>query len=298
MRLARLALLALLVTLTSACAGAQVARLTPGQSPTPPPTSNPIRPPAPATLPHVFVIVLENRSYAQVSGSGYIAQLASQYSYATNYHGVAHPSLPNYLALTSGTTWGITDDGWHPLPAGGLGAQLTAAGISWRAYMEGMNNGCFRSGYPYALKHNPFAYYGGACPPQVVPFSQFSSDMATDVPQFVWITPDLCHDGHDCSNATVDGWLAQTVPTILATDAWKRSGVLYITWDEGEDSANSVLTLVVHPRPILRTSNRPYNHYSLLATIEDGLGLPLLGEAAHATPMSALAASWPLMPSL
>ena len=249
-----------------------------------------------ADRPHVFVIVLENRSIDEVLGMSYVAQLASKYALATNYHGVSHPSLPNYLALTSGSTWGVADDGYHDLPAGGLGAELSAAGVNWRAYMEGMNNGCFRSGYPYALKHDPFAYYGGTCPAQVVPFSRFSSDMAGDVPNFVWITPDLCHDGHDCSNATVNAWLAQTVPIILGTKAWQEGGVLFITYDEGEDSGNSVLTLVVHPRPILHRSSQLYNHYSLLATIEDELQVARLGAAAHATPMSGLMASWPLLP--
>jgi len=86
----------------------------------------------------VFVIVMENRSYSQAITGRYTSQLAAQYGVATNYRGVSHPSLPNYLAMTSGSTWGITDDGFHNLPAGGLGAQLTAAGIEWRAYMEGM----------------------------------------------------------------------------------------------------------------------------------------------------------------
>ncbi|HEY8952064.1 MAG TPA: alkaline phosphatase family protein, partial [Candidatus Dormibacteraeota bacterium] len=110
----------------------------------------------------MFVIVMENRSYAEALAGRYTARLASEYSVANAYHGVSHPSLPNYLALTSGSTWGITDDGYHRLPAGGLGAQLTSAHILWQAYMEGMTNGCFNSPYPYALKHNPFAYYGGS----------------------------------------------------------------------------------------------------------------------------------------
>lgn len=261
----------------------------------PPTLTFPSPEPSPAPIPsHVFVIVLENRSYAQVIGSGYIAQLAQQYAYASNYHGVSHPSLPNYLALTSGTTYGIADDGWHSLPAGGVGAQLTAAGIDWRAYMEGMSAGCYHSPYPYALKHNPFGYYGGACPAQVVPFSSFATDMAGTVPRFVWITPDLCHDGHDCSNAVVDAWLSQTVPLILQSSAWQDGGVLYVTWDEGEDGANSVLTLVIHPDPLIHRSDRSYNHYSLLATIEDELGLPRLGAAAQATPMNDLLATTPV----
>jgi phosphatidylinositol-3-phosphatase len=243
---------------------------------------------------HVFVIVMENRSADQAITGSYTSQLAADYGVATNYHGISHPSLPNYLAMTSGSTWGIADDGFHSLPAGGLGAQLTAAGIEWRAYMEGMSGDCFRNGNGYALKHDPFAYYGSACPSQVVPFSQFATDMAGTPPRFVWITPNLCHDGHDCSTSAADAWLAQTVPTILSSQAWKQNGVLFITWDEGEDSANSVLTLVIHPHPLLHRSAVAYDHYSLLATIEDRLGVQRLGEAAHANAMTGLMASFPL----
>jgi len=239
------------------------------------------------------VIVMENRSYAQAITGAYSAELASTYAAATNYHGVSHPSLPNYLALTSGSTWGIADDGWHPLPAGGLGAQLTAAGITWRAYMEGMSGSCTHSGYPYALKHDPFPYYGGECPTEVVPFSEFDQDMKGAVPNFVWITPDLCHDGHDCSTKTADAWLSQTVPKILATSAWQNGGLLLITWDEGEDAANHVLTLVIHPGTIVHTSARAYDHYSLLASVEDRFGLPRLGQAAHADVMTDLLLSVP-----
>jgi len=247
---------------------------------------------SPAAAPaHVFLIVMENRSYSQAISSGYVAQLAAQYSTATNYHGVSHPSLPNYLALTSGTTWGIADDGFHALPAGGLGTQLTNAGIAWRAYMEGMSNGCFHSPYPYALKHNPFAYYGSTCPPQVVPFTQFAPDLSGNTPQFAWITPDLCHDGHDCSSSVADAWLSQTVPAILNSNAWQDNGLLVITWDEGEDSANSVLTLFIRPNPLVHRSAKPYDHYSLLATIEDQLGVARLGHAAQATPMTDLLAT-------
>jgi phospholipase C len=257
-----------------------------GPSATPDPT------PAPDPT-HVFVIVLENRSYDQVAGNGYIAQLAQQYGVAANYHGVYHPSLPNYLAMTSGSTWGVADDGWHSLPAGGLGSQLTSAGIEWRAYMEGMTNGCYRNTSGYALKHNPFAYYGGTCPSQVVPLTQFETDMKGTVPRFVWITPDNCHSGHDCSTASVNDWLSQTVPVILGSGAWQDNGVLFITWDEGEDNANSVLTLVIHHDPLRHQSTVPYNHYSLLATIEDSLGVARLGAAQQATPMNDLMASQP-----
>lgn len=293
----RLVAVVMSACLLAACSPRAVGEAQGKPSPTPSPspiTTSPTPEPSPVATPsHVFVIVMENRSYSQAIASTYVAQLAAQYGVATNYHGVSHPSLPNYLALTSGSTWGIADDGFHALPAGGLGAQLTNAGIVWRAYMEGMSNGCFHSPYPYALKHNPFAYYGSACPPQVVPFSQFADDMSGSAPRFAWITPDLCHDGHDCSSAVADSWMSQTVPAILASNAWQDNGVLLITWDEGEDSANSVLTLVIRPDPLVHRSARPYDHYSLLATIEDQLGVARLGQAAQATPMTDLLAAQP-----
>lgn len=257
-------------------------------SPSTSPIGTPLPSPVTTAESHLFVIVMENHSYARALTGSYTASLAKKYSVATDYHGVSNPSLPNYLALTSGSTWGIADDGYHRLPAGGLGAQLTSAGIAWRAYMEGMTKGCFNSPYPYALKHNPFAYYGGSCPSQVVNFSHFAADMKNEVPRFVWITPGLCHDGHDCSTATADQWLAQTVPLILATDAWKNNGLLLITWDEGDDSANHVLALAIQPNQIERASAHAYNHYSMLATIEDRLGLPRLGKAAEAIAMTDL----------
>src|ERR1035437_3634735 len=90
----------------------------------------------------------------------------------------------------------------------GCRREVSAAGIQWRAYMEGMTGGCLNSPYPYALKHNPFAYYGNGCPQQVVPFTQFAAAMKGNVPRLVWITPDMCHDGHDCSMAVTDNWLS------------------------------------------------------------------------------------------
>ena len=279
-----------------ACASTQSGQI-PANTPVAAPTTVTIQSPGPSPYPStnapgsVFVIVMENRSYSQALAGGYTAELANEYALATNYRGVSHPSLPNYLAMTSGSTWGIADDGWHDLPQGGLGSQLNSAGIPWRAYMEGMSGNCLTNSYPYAIKHDPFAYYGGACPPQVVPFTRFAGDMSSgNVPRFVWITPGLCHDGHDCSTATADQWLRQVVPEITATAAWKNFGTLVITWDEGEDSSNHVLTVLIQAQVAHRQSSRAYNHYSLLATIEDRLGVPRLGQAKGATPMTDLLA--------
>lgn len=239
--------------------------------------------PTPANKPHVFVIVMENKSPAQALSGTYTASLAQSYALLTNYHAVASPSLPNYLALTSGNTWGIRDNGYHPLPKGGIGEQLTAAGISWRAYMEGMSQDCLVDTRTYAVKHNPFAYYGGVCPANVVPFDHFQQDLASNAPRFVWITPDLCNDSHDCPVQTGDAWLASTVPQIITSSAWKANGVLFIVWDEADDArSNEVAALVIAPKMKAHTSAAPYDHYSLLATIEDRLGVSRLGDAARA----------------
>src|SRR5690242_3397123 len=239
---------------------------------------------------HVFVIVMENHSTAEALSGSFTASLAQQYGVAQNYHAVAHPSVPNYLALTSGSTWGVQDDSFHVLPRKDLGTQLTTARITWRAYMEGLTGrGCTDSPVPYDPGHNPFAYYGGQCPSNVVPLTDLGGDLSGSTPRFVWITPDRCHDTHDCSVATGDAWLRQEVGQITASSAWKSGGVLFISWDEDDGSTdNQVMTLVVAPGAGHRSSTRRYTHYSLLATVEDLLGVGRLGQAAGAAPMSDL----------
>ena len=243
--------------------------------------------PAPSASPkgpagHVFVIVLENTSYRLAMQQPYIASLARRYAVATNYHGLGEPSLPNYLAMTSGSTWGVNDNEFHQLPATGIGNQLTQAKISWKAYMEGFTGDCFNSPYPYALKHNPFAYYGGECPPNVVSMDQLPGDLAGKTPMLSWITPGLCNDGHDCGVRTADRWLAATVPQIVASKAWKQNGSLFITWDESDAGDNRVALLVVTPK-LRGTITTRLDHFSLLATVSDLLGVSRLGSAKQAT---------------
>ncbi|HKF77355.1 MAG TPA: alkaline phosphatase family protein [Candidatus Dormibacteraeota bacterium] len=283
----RRALLVVAALLLAGCAppgGSRVhARSGPPTGSAPPSTG------APAPAAHVFVIVMENRSFAEAMAQPYTAGLAATYAVATDYHAVAHPSLPNYLALTSGSTHGITDDGYHRLPAGGIGNELTARRIPWRAYMEGMTAGCLQPGVRYAIKHNPFAYYGGGCPSNVVPLTDLARDLAGRTPNFVWITPDLCHDGHDCTSREADDFLAGLVPAILRSPAWQHGGLLVVTWDEDDgDGGNRVPAIVVAPDLTRHTTSRPYDHYSLLATVEDRLGVPRLGEAATADPLTDL----------
>jgi phosphatidylinositol-3-phosphatase len=286
--MARLVPLATALLVVAACAGP--ARPAAAPSSTPTASSAAAAPSASAAAvpgAHVFVVVMENRSFAEAMAQPYTARLAAQYAVATNYHAVAHPSLPNYLALTAGSTFGITDDDYHRLPPDGIGAELTAHGVPWRAYMEGMTRGCLDSPAPYSVKHNPFAYYGG-CPANVVPLTALDGDLAGATPRFVWITPDLCHDGHDCSAGTADDFLAALVPRILGSAAWRDGGLLLLTWDEddGGGSGNRVPAIVAAPGMTRHVTARPHDHYSLLATVEDRLGVPRLGASRQADPLS------------
>lgn len=246
--------------------------------------------PAVQSASHVFVVVMENHSADEALSGAYTAGLAAAYGVAANYHAVSHPSVPNYLALTSGQTWGIQDDSYRVLPRTDLGDQLTKGGISWRAYMEGLGDGgCLNSPLPYDPGHNPFAFYGGSCPSNVVPLSNLAGDLASSTPRFSWITPNRCHDTHDCPVSAGDDWLRQEVTAIMQSAAWKSGGVLFITWDEDDSSAdNRVLTLVIRPGQKHVVSNRLYTHYSLLATIEDMMGVGRLANAAQATPLTDL----------
>jgi hypothetical protein len=261
-------------------------------SPTSSPTPTTPVPPAdgPRPAPHVFVLVMENTGLSRALRSPVVARLASESVLATNYHAVSSPSLPNYLALTSGGTWDITDDYYHALPAQDLGTQLTTAGVSWRAYMEGMTTaaGCMRSPYPYALKHNPFAYYGGACPANVVPIEALDADLAGVTPSFTWITPGLCHDGHDCALDVAGAWLDETVTRITSSDAWRSGGMLFIVWDEGDGGNDTVPLIVLNKDATPMRVDTQYDHYSLLATIEDVYGLARLGAAKTARPLTQL----------
>ena len=249
----------------------------------------PAKPPEPSVLPspkHVFLIIMENKTFDEALQGTYTASLASKFALATNYHAITHPSLPNYLALTSGSTWGIKSDSYQALPSGeDLGNELTSASIPWRAYMESMTNGCLDSSKPYKLGHNPFAFYGGQCPSNVVPLSQLDADLSGgNIPAFVWITPDMCHDEHNCGVSAGDQWLGEIVPKIMDSAAWKDDGVLFITWDEDDKASgsNRVPLIMVAPNLKERQTDVYYDHYSLLATIEDRLGVRRLGEAVKA----------------
>src|SRR5207249_11220481 len=214
---------------------------TPAPTPTPTPAPTPTPTPALPTFSHVFTIVMENEESSSLIGNSaapYINGLATSYGLATQYYGVSHPSLPNYLAMTAGSTFGITSDCttcW--VGATNLADQIEAGGRSWKAYLEGMPSACFvGDAYPYMQKHNPWIYFNdirtnaARCAAHVVPYTQLATDVANgSVPNYVFITPNMCNDMHDCSIATGDSWLSQQVPAILNSAAYRSNGVPFIT---------------------------------------------------------------------
>ncbi len=249
----------------------------------------------------VMVVLMENEEYGDVIGSPaapYTTALARRYGVMTNSYGIRHPSLPNYIALTSGSTQGIASDCTDcVVSARNIVDQLEGAGVSWGAYLEDLPKPCFlgaRSGL-YAKKHNPFAYYSNIVSSRkrcsrMVGFGRLGSDLRHDrLPRYVWISPNMCNDGHDCPMATADRFLARTMPALLRQLG--PHGLLVLTWDEGETddgccgvaSGGRIPTIVAGPdvRAGARAS-APIDQYGVLASIEDAFVLARLGGAADA----------------
>ncbi|MDR3575859.1 MAG: alkaline phosphatase family protein [Anaerolineaceae bacterium] len=264
---------------------------------------------APGKLPvfsHIIVIILENEESSNIIGNGSMPnmnKLAQQYTVLTNYYAVRHPSLPNYIAMTSGDTQGISSDCIDCfVNQTNLMDLIEKSGRTWTAYMEDMPAACTLGNQgKYAQKHNPFVYYDdirtntARCQKDDVPYSQFDSDLKNNqLPAFAWITPNLCNDAHDCPVATADQWLGPVVDNILNSPAFDQNSLLIITFDEGttnigccglpSKAGGKIATLLVSKlvKPGFQ-DDTAYTHYSLLKTIETSWGLlPLLGHSADA----------------
>lgn len=252
---------------------------------------------------HVLVVVFENRERSDVAGSAdapTFGALARRYATLTRYFAVAHPSLPNYLALVSGSTQGITSDCTDCVVAArSLADTLEAAGKTWKTYAEGLPSPGFTGGSSgrYAKKHDPFLYFRDVVDSpvrrrRVVPMTQLARDVARRrLPDFALVVPDLCHDMHDCSVATGDAWLRANVVPLLGSPAL-AGGVVFVVFDEGSSSqggGGNVEALALGPT-VRRGAvfSRPTSHYGLLRTIEDAWGLPPLGLSASATPLTGI----------
>ena len=259
----------------------------------------------PPALVHIFLILMENHSAGEIIGNPaapFINGLASRYSRATDYSALFHPSLPNYIALTSGSNQGITDDRSPPSAGYAVNAiniadRVQASGRPWKAYADSMPSPGYASDTAtYATRHVPFLYYtdvldnAARLKSHIVPFRQLTVDLrsASTTPDYAFITPNLCHDMHDCPVSVGDAWLSRVVPTILRSPAFTTTrSLLVITWDEGTGSDNHVAAIFAGSGAKRGyRSGRRYDHYSLLHTIEAVWHLkPLTRNDAHAATM-------------
>jgi hypothetical protein len=248
---------------------------------------------APGRYDHVVWIVMENKAFGSIIGSSsarYVNQLAAQCGWARNFFAEAHPSLPNYIAMTSGSPQGIRNDNGpasHRLNAPSIFSQL---GANWRALQESMPSDCRRADSGrYAVRHNPAAYYTNirsSCGTRDLPLANRPNISA----RFTFVTPNLCDDTHNCSVATGDRWLRTFLGKVFASGQYKAGRTaVFLTWDEDDSNAsNHIATIVAAPsiKPGTAPSQR-FNHYSMLRTTEEMLGLGFLGNAAQATSMRA-----------
>ncbi len=262
-----------------------------------------------APVEHVWWIVMENHEYGSIIGSKsapYINGLAAKYALLTNYYATTHPSEPNYIAMVAGSTLGVNSDGTYDLVGPSVFSQLATAGKTWRAWEQSIPTGCFTGGSAravpdgpgaageYARKHDPaasFTYVSGKAAQcaDIQPLRDF--DPAAGA--FAFITPNLIDDMHDGSIAQGDAFLRAFVPLVTGSPAF-ATGVLFITFDEGDTDAGShgdagghIATLVMAPGLTAGTRIATYvDHYSLLRTTQALLGLPCLAMSCERIPIT------------
>ena len=263
---------------------------------------------------HVVVMIFENEEYTSIIGKSTLPNfnnLAKQYTLLTDDYAVRHPSLPNYVALTSGSTQGITSDcGSCSFNATNIADLIESSGRTWKAYMENMPSPCYLNSHSgYTPNHNPFIHYKDIrsnavrCQQHDVPLTQLDSDLQNNaLPSFAWITPNLCNSGHDCGAAAADKFLGLEVNKIISSPAFDQNSLLVITFDEGTtnksccnlptSAGGRIATILISKlvKPGFQDAT-PYSHYSVLKTIETSWGLKLLGHSAD-TKATLITAPW------
>lgn len=302
---ALLLLLAVLVTnvLSVGCSARTTTQAVPGN----------IRPAVASSVPrpdHIVVVMMENKNRAGVIGASsapYLNSLASRGANLSQSYGVTHPSQGNYVALFSGGLQGVTGDGCpYSFPGtDNLGHQLFSHGLSFTGYAESMPSpgytGCSAgklaagatSSPTYRRKHNGWVDFPDLPGSANQPFSAFPTDY-TKLPTVSFVSPNMCHDMHDCSVASGDGWLKDHLGA-YATWAQSHHSLLVVTFDENSSgTVNQIATVVVGQSVRPGSYAEPTNHYGVLRTIEDAYGLPPLVNAAQ---VSALHSIWTTSPS-
>jgi acid phosphatase len=252
----------------------------------------------------VFLVVEENHSFTEVIGNSsmpYLNGLASKYALAKQYFANAHPSIPNYLMLTTGQMETLNDNFSGTIGDDNVVRELVSAGKTWKTYQESIPSAGYLGGdaLPYVRRHNPFSLLSDvqnnpAQAANIVPFTQFATDLANNsLPNFSFIVPDVNNDAHDGTLATADSWLQSNIAPLIASSTFQSGGLLVILFDEGELSdfnhgGGQVAAVIVssHSKPNFQ-SQTLYQHQSTLRLVLDALGVKKFpGQAATAPEMA------------
>ena len=291
-----LAILAAIAAVQLACGGYSA-----GSSSNPTPTAAPAAFP---TFSHVFLVVEENHSFSDVIGNSsmpYLNSLASKYGLAKQYFANAHPSIPNYLMLTTGEMETLDDSFSGTIGDDNVVRELVSAGKTWKTYQESIPSAGYLGGDapPYVRRHNPFSFLSDvqsnpAQAANIVPFTQFATDLAgNSLPNFSFIVPDLNNDAHNGTLPAADSWLQSNIAPLIASSTFQNGGLLVIIFDEGElnDSDHGGGQI---PAVLVSSNSKPnfqsqtlYQHQSTLRLVLQALGVNKFpGQAAAAPEMA------------
>ena len=256
---------------------------------------------------HVVMVLEENHSYSSVIGNSsmpYLNSLANKYTLATNYYANTHPSIGNYFMLTTGQIITNNDSYTGTVTADNIVRRIMTAGKTWKSYAENLPSTGYVGGDSglYSKHHNPFAYFSDVRNSSnqrqnLVSFNQFKTDRANNqLPDFSFVVPNMCNDGHSCSLSTADNWLKTNIAPLLATAPFQPGGdgILMIVFDESSSSdaahgGGHVASVVVGPKV-----KRAYRlttfaqHQSALKTALKALGISVFpGSSSSATGLAA-----------
>lgn len=251
-------------------------------------------------LSHVVIVVMENKNYGDIIGrpdeAPYLNGLAKGGASFSQSFAVGHPSEPNYLALFSGSTHGLTDDSCphNYKNAANLGAELIGKGLSFAGYAESMKRngytgGCGEVSLGYTRVHNPWVDFSNVPASSNLTFAKFPKDF-TRLPTVSFVIPNLCHDMHYCSRDSGDAWIKNNLGGYAK---WARShnSLLIVTFDEDGEilglggDGNKIPTIFYGAHVKAGTYGQHITHYGVLRTIEDMYGLGHAGTTGRAIPI-------------
>lgn len=282
--------------------------ITPTETPSPiPPT--PTWTPSPLPLvpnfSHIVIIIFENKEFGTVIGNPdmpYFNILANTYTLLTQHYAITHPSLPNYLSLIGGDTFEVDSDCTDCfIDAPSLPDFIEESGRTWKTYQDDMPEPCYVGDtLRYVQKHNPFIYFDPIrlnpvrCKRSIVPLTQMDEDISSgSLPNFIFITPDVCYSAHDCGLELADTFINQMMDKLVpALDSSGEPYLIILTWDEGqgnhsccglpESAGGRIATVLISPQVKNGFQDlTSYSHYSILKTIAEAWELPYLGHAAN-----------------